>query len=81
MTEKIGLAGTLGFLTGIMALTAAATLLIPETKGLSLDQIEQGVVFGDNVQTLLGSGSSTGPVSPEIEAKEQVFDKQGPGLA
>lgn len=47
VVNRIGLNGTLGLFSGIMALCAAVTLLIPETKGLSLDQIEQGAQYGD----------------------------------
>lgn len=74
MTQKVGLQGTLGFLAGIMALTAMVTLLIPETKGLTLDQIEQGVPFGE--AAVISSDSSVGTVSPTIMAEEHRFDKQ-----
>lgn len=46
VVEGIGLAGTLGLFSGIMALNAAVTLLIPETKGKSLDDIESDVLYG-----------------------------------
>lgn len=37
----------LGVFSGIMALTALVTLWIPETKGVSLAQIEQGCLYGE----------------------------------
>lgn len=37
----------LGLFSGIMALTATMPLLIPETKGRSLEEIEQGVLYGE----------------------------------
>lgn len=46
VVDGIGLNGTLGLFSGIMALNAAVTLLIPETKGKSLDDIESDVLYG-----------------------------------
>lgn len=55
ITEKIGLNGVLGLFSGIMALCAAVTLLIPETKGKSIEEIEAGVVFGETLESQEGS--------------------------
>lgn len=44
--ERIGLSGVLGLFSGVMALTAVVTLLIPETKGYTLEDIENEVLFG-----------------------------------
>lgn len=53
-----------------MALTAAITLLIPETKGRSIAEIEKGVLYGENIS----SGSDTDvPVE-----REQVVDQRFP---
>jgi hypothetical protein len=46
MTDSIGLHGVLGLFSGIMALVAIVTLLIPETKGTSLEDIENEKLFG-----------------------------------
>lgn len=55
ITEKIGLNGVLGLFSGIMALCAAVTLLIPETRGKSIEEIEAGVVFGEALESQEGS--------------------------
>ncbi|MBE7182524.1 MAG: MFS transporter, partial [Terriglobus roseus] len=46
VVEGIGLAGTLGLFSGVMALTALITLLIPETRGRSLEDIENEMLYG-----------------------------------
>lgn len=46
INDKIGLAGVLGLFSSIMALAALVTLMIPETKGKSLDDIEGEVLYG-----------------------------------
>ncbi|OCT46997.1 putative inorganic phosphate transporter [Cladophialophora carrionii] len=48
LTDAIGLSAVLGILAGIMALCAACTLLIPETKGRTLDEIEHGILYGES---------------------------------
>ena len=40
VTEKIGLRGTLGLFSGVLAIASVLTFLIPETSGRSLDDIE-----------------------------------------
>lgn len=46
--DAISLEGVLGLFSGVMLLTALVTLLIPETKGHSLDAIERGALYGEN---------------------------------
>jgi PHS family inorganic phosphate transporter-like MFS transporter len=46
ITDSIGLQGVLGLFSGIMALVAILTLLIPETKGTTLEDIENEKSFG-----------------------------------
>jgi PHS family inorganic phosphate transporter-like MFS transporter len=75
LTDAIGLPGVLGFLSGIMALCAAMTLLIPETKGRSLDEIERGVLYGQDTSVESDQTSSSAVSSPEIEGKDTVFPK------
>lgn len=43
VTTAIGLPGVLGLFSGIMGLATALTLLIPETRGRTLSDIEQGL--------------------------------------
>ncbi len=49
LVDSFGLRGALGLFSGIMALVALVTLWIPETKGRTLEEIEAGVMFGDDV--------------------------------
>jgi PHS family inorganic phosphate transporter-like MFS transporter len=47
INQTLGLRGALGLFAGVMVLVAATGLLIPETKGMTLEQIEAGVLYGD----------------------------------
>lgn len=61
-TEAMGLRGVLGLLSGIMALCALLTLWIPETNKLSLEEIEQDVMYGKSIAqstVSIASGGST----------------------
>lgn len=46
VTDTIGIEGTLGLFSGLMALCAACTFLIPETKGSSISDLETDVLYG-----------------------------------
>ncbi|OBT94200.1 Inorganic phosphate transporter pho84 [Pseudogymnoascus verrucosus] len=48
ITAKIGLRGVLGLFSGILFLTALLTLWIPESKDKTLEQIENGDIYGGN---------------------------------
>ncbi|KAK5698965.1 hypothetical protein LTR97_006614 [Elasticomyces elasticus] len=48
ITDRIGIQGVLALFSGIMALCALVTLMIPETKGLSIAQIESGELYGEH---------------------------------
>jgi PHS family inorganic phosphate transporter-like MFS transporter len=43
--DAIGLQGILGLFAGILVLAALITLAIPETKGRTLDEIEEGDIY------------------------------------
>ena len=45
ITDSIGLRGVLGLFAGIMILCAAVTLLIPETKGRTLEDVEEDLIY------------------------------------
>lgn len=45
VVNAIGTAGVLGLFSGIMALCALATTLVPETKGCSLEDLEEDVLY------------------------------------
>lgn len=66
VTEAIGLSGVLGLLSGVMALCAACSLLIPETKGRTLRDIEEEVIYGR-------SAGKDGAASPR-EGVEKVHE-------
>ncbi|KIW97786.1 uncharacterized protein Z519_01370 [Cladophialophora bantiana CBS 173.52] len=70
LTDAIGLPAVLGILAGIMSLTALCTLLIPETKGRTLDEIEQGVIYG--VKGSTDSVTSSEGASPMLEGRTKV---------
>ena len=63
-----------------MALCAAVTLLIPETKGKTIDEIEHGVIYGesrsnfDDVsssgETLASSANLKNDTVENVKAKE-----------
>lgn len=46
VNQKIGIQGTLGIFSGVMVLAAFCTLLIPETTGKTIEEIETGVLYG-----------------------------------
>jgi PHS family inorganic phosphate transporter-like MFS transporter len=52
ITEKIGLKGVLGLFSGLMGLMAILTLLIPETKGFTLEEIENDMHYKDTTREL-----------------------------
>ncbi|KAF2671402.1 MFS general substrate transporter [Microthyrium microscopicum] len=76
ITEKIGLPGVLGLFSGIMFLCALLTLMIPETKGKTLDDIENEVLYGETPQVRY-AGSETPSdksvtVKPKLNQMEDV---------
>lgn len=59
-----------------MALTALVTLWIPETKGVSLAQIEQGFLYGEGDRANSDVANSDETRSDETEiSKVHVSDK------
>ena len=64
----------MGLFSGIMALVALVTLWIPETKDVSIVQIEKGVLYGEAV------GSDSDEATPsEAEIPVVQGDKQAQG--
>ncbi|KAK5167159.1 uncharacterized protein LTR77_007889 [Saxophila tyrrhenica] len=61
VAEKIGINGVLGLFSGIMALCTLVTLLIPEPRGKTLDEIERGALYGE-----VASPSDTSVSSGEL---------------
>jgi PHS family inorganic phosphate transporter-like MFS transporter len=49
IADKIGVKGVLGLFSGVMALCSAVTLLIPEPKGKTIEEIESGVLYGESI--------------------------------
>lgn len=61
----------LGLFSGIMGLTALVTLLIPETKGKTLEDIESDTLYGKNLSS--SEDFSTGATNtPVMEGKDGV---------
>jgi len=58
VVNSIGLNGTLGLFSGIMALTACVTLLIPETTGKTLEDIENDILYG-RARVTCGDGQAS----------------------
>jgi PHS family inorganic phosphate transporter-like MFS transporter len=63
VNQKIGLSGVLGLFSGLMALCAACTLLIPETKGTTIDDVENEVLYGGDKRSNGSTTDSLGDVS------------------
>ena len=64
----------MGLFSGIMALVALVTLWIPETRDVSIAQIEKGVLYGEAV------GSDSDEATPsEAEIPVVQGDKQALG--
>jgi PHS family inorganic phosphate transporter-like MFS transporter len=67
VTNKIGLKGVLGFFSGIMALVAVLTLLIPKTRGASVDDIEIETLFIGKAMSSHASSTKGSPQIVEVE--------------
>lgn len=48
VTDRIGLPGVLGLFSGVMVLNALVTFLIPETRGMTIADIENEVHFAQH---------------------------------
>jgi PHS family inorganic phosphate transporter-like MFS transporter len=46
VNQKIGLSGVLGLFSGLMVLCAACTLMIPETRGATIKDVEDEILYG-----------------------------------
>ncbi len=58
INQTLGLRGALGLFAGVMVLVAICGLWIPETKGMTLEQIEAGVLYGDVMDETTSSNDS-----------------------
>lgn len=71
LVERTGLRGALGLFSGIMFLVALLTLMIPETKGKTLEDIENGVLFDQkNDRQASASELSVTPSITDVKAVE-----------
>ncbi|KAI1432949.1 inorganic phosphate transporter [Xylaria sp. CBS 124048] len=66
--DKIGVRGVIGLFSGVMALVALITLLIPEPKGRTLEDIENDVMYGKSIDSVANSVEDS-PISRESTAK------------
>ena len=69
IADKIGIQGVLSLFSGIMALCSLVTLLIPEPKGKSIEEIEQGVLYGESIMDSRESASSA-KLGPDLHTKK-----------
>ncbi len=79
VNEKIGIRGNLGLFAGIMVLAALCTLLIPETKGKTIEEIEHGVLYGHQIYRHDNSredGSSLASERVHVEADDGKHGEQ-----
>jgi PHS family inorganic phosphate transporter-like MFS transporter len=74
VTKAIGLPGVLGLFSGIMGLATALTLLIPETRGKSLADIEDGLYQKSSIFNWKRSARVSPPTTPieELSQDESV---------
>ncbi|KAL7787070.1 inorganic phosphate transporter [Trichoderma ceciliae] len=71
INQTLGLRGALGLFSGVMVMVAVVSLWLPETKGLTLQDIEDGVVYGDKPHVI--EVSSDGP-SPSLKSLGDEVD-------
>ncbi|KAH8697400.1 major facilitator superfamily domain-containing protein [Talaromyces proteolyticus] len=69
--NAIGLDGVLGLFSGVMLLTALVTLLIPETKGRTLEDIENDIIYA---KPLSNGGDSSGGSVTKVNASTKTAD-------
>ena len=65
VVTQVGLPGTLGLFAGIMALAALCSLLIPETKGRTIEDVENEVLYGGRIESDVGHGTTIGEITPD----------------
>jgi PHS family inorganic phosphate transporter-like MFS transporter len=49
--NAIGIRGVFGIMSGCLFLTVLITLMIPETRGKTLEEIENGVLYGNSIES------------------------------
>ena len=69
VVEHIGIAGCLGLFSGIMFLAALITLMIPETKDATLDDIENDRIYKGRWWGQAGAESASEPATPDTLMK------------
>lgn len=74
VTEAIGIRGVLGILSGVIFLTALLTLMIPETKGKSLDEIENDTIYGRSIERSSTSEGRKQTVTASSLSSGDIFD-------
>lgn len=71
VVDAIGLAGTLGFLSGIMFLCGLLSFLIPETNGKTLAEIEGDEMYGKPAQGTLECTDMSPSSASSVEKLEE----------
>ena len=76
LNSSVGLKGAIGLCSGVMIIACLTNTLVPEVKGLTLDDIEQGIHYLPRKQRLahiaMQKQQSVGYNSPTFSAKDSV---------
>ncbi|KAI1827390.1 major facilitator superfamily domain-containing protein [Xylaria intraflava] len=75
--DRIGIRGVIGLFSGLMALVSLTTLLIPEPKGRTLEDIENDIMYGGSARSVVHSVEDGVEVSPQqsLESTAKMVDK------
>ncbi|CZR68276.1 uncharacterized protein PAC_18175 [Phialocephala subalpina] len=76
VTNAIGVQGVLGILSGVIFLTALVTLMIPETRGMSLEEIESGAFYGE----VIAGQASSNELPPVHKSSTAGYSSEGDAL-
>ena len=76
VTNVIGVQGVLGILSGVIFLTALVTLMIPETRGMSLEEIESGALYGE----VIAGQESSNELPPIHKSSTAGYSSEGDAL-
>ena len=74
--NSIGIDGVLGLLAGVMALVALVTLMIPESKGRTLEDIEEDLLFKQGLINKDATNKLQSPQSPNGSTTEKGDDQE-----
>jgi MFS transporter, PHS family, inorganic phosphate transporter len=73
VTERIGMSGVLGLFSGIMVLCAILTCWIPETKNVTIEDVENEVLYGGKRANAVDYAAVENGKSVESDENEGVM--------